>query len=400
MRVTSHKHLAIATIILAFAFTCYGASVSEPNAAEANLTAAKEVAAERDTATQIKKTDEFSDSTRAQIERLAKEYYKDTADRQGRALYTVIAIVAGFVIYVVFKDRGEYNKAVAEAREASKEARNASDKARGWEEKAREKLASIDEKVADKLKEIEAKGKTSVTDLTQEGKKQRKISELFTKGINAHQSKDFVLAADYFEQIIKIDPTNAPALSNWAATLIDLAKTKKGDEAPNLFGQACEKCEKAIQIKPDDHVAYNNWGTALSDLAKGKEGDEADKLLAQACEKYEKAIQIKPDKHGAYNNWGTALSRWAKIKEGDEADKLFGQAKEKCLKAESIKTGSGAYNLACAYALLGEEKDCQSWLKTAEQARTLPTRQDAMADLDLKGVRNKAWFKQIRWKGE
>jgi tetratricopeptide (TPR) repeat protein len=504
MRVTSHTHLAIATIILSFAFTCYGASVSEPNATEANLTNDKEGAAEFDTTTQIKKTDELSDSTRAQIERLAKEYYKDTSDRQERALYTIIAIVAMFVIYVVFKDRGEYNKAVAEAREANKEARDASAGARDYEEKAHERFRSIDKEVATKLKEIEAKGKAQIEQLLKQAEEQRKasreqaekqlkasreeaerqrtIGELFSKGINAKQSKDYAFAADYFEQIVRIDPTNVPALnnwgaalaylartkegdeaanllnqgcvvlekavkikpnyaeaySNWAATLVDLAKTKEGDEASNLFGQACEKCVKAIEIKPNYIEAYNNWGAALAGLAQRKKGDEAYSLLSQACEKFEKVVKLKADDDAAHNNWGTALAEQGKIKGDDklfeqayekyknavalkpsyydawnnwaamllyqsrnktdqERKNLLREAKEKCLKAESIKTGSGAYNLACAHASLGEEKDCQKWLKTAEQAGTLPTRQKAMSDPDLKSMRNKKWFKQLRW---
>ena len=79
---------------------------------------------------------------------------------------------------------------------------------------------------------------------------------------------------------------------------------------------------------------------------------------------------------------------------------LLDEAKDKCLKAESIKVGEGAYNLACLYSLLGNEKECEKWLKAGEKAGTLSTREHAMSDEDLKSVSSKPWFKKIRWKGE
>ena len=272
----------------------------------------------------------------------------------------------------------------------------------------------------------------------EQAEKQRKISEVFTKAVNAYQSKDYVLAADYFEQIVKIDPTNAPALSNGSAVLGELAKTKEANEASNLLIQACEKCEKAIKIKPNFAQAYSNWAVALIALAETKEDDEAYSFLGQACEKCEKAIKIKPNYAEAYSVWGISLSELARIKANDKLFKqayekykkavelkpsyfeawnnwgaalihqsinktgkdrknLLSEAKEKCLKAESIKLGEGAYNLACVYARLGDEKQCQKWLKTGEKAGTLETREKAMAEPDLKSVRDKAWFKKIRW---
>ena len=101
-----------------------------------------------------------------------------------------------------------------------------------------------------------------------------------------------------------------------------------------------------------------------------------------------------------YNNWGAAYLALAQQKEEKDAEDLLKQAEEKFLKAESIKSGGGAYNLACVYAHRGNEDKCQEWLKVGEKAGTLPTREHAMADDDLKSVRDKDWFKMLRWKGE
>lgn len=135
-------------------------------------------------------------------------------------------------------------------------------------------------------------------------------------------------------------------------------------------------------------------------LATLKKGPQAEELFKQALEKYKKAIEIKPDYYFGYNNWGNTLFYLAKLKGGKDAEDLLKQAEEKCLKAESIKTGEGAYNLACVYAYRGDEDKCQELLKVGEKAETLTTREHAMADDDLKSVRDKDWFKKLRWKGE
>ena len=314
MRVTSHTYLTIATIILAFAFTCYGASVSEPNKPSAEKASPREVSAH---------AQKDSDAIRVAKAELRAEMYKDSADSLKWALGIIIGLVIIFVGYAVFKDTRDYKQAVtdakqalSQAREASKEARDASDKARDYEEKAREKLASIDEKVETKLKQIEQEAKKQRQVSREEAEERQSTFSLLTESARAYNDKKYELAVGYLKQILKIDPQNADALSNWGAVLIGQAKTKKG---------------------------------------KAKR-------------------------------------------------QLLNEAREKCLKTESIKPGEGAYNLACVHALLGEEKECQKWLKIVEQGGTLTnrliTREKAMADPDLKSVRDKAWFKQIWWKGE
>jgi len=301
-----------------------------------------------------------------------RDYYK----RSFYVVATLFGIVVALLLFVVgffhFKDKKEYKDAVnmaetasTQARQANSEAKQSSDKAVEYEEKARKSFKNIDTKVEKKLKQIENQGQVAINEMKEqrkdarmEAQKQRRISELFNDGLRAARREDYQSAAESFEKIVE-------------------------------------------QLKFEDSAVYSNWGVALYDLAKTKQGDEADKLFALACEKFEKATKIKPDYHNAYNNWGGGLLHWAVQKEGDKRKKLLEEAEEKCLKAEEIRTGEGAYNLGCVFALLGDEKQCRKWLKVGEKAGTLPSREEAMKDSDLKSVvRNKDWFKQLRWEGE
>lgn len=451
------KKLMAIVVLSVLTFTSLAVCDSQPNKPGISKTDSSAESSEREVTTKlIPEGDNSADLIEA---KLAKEYYKDCVQNLKWALGIIVGLVVVFIGYALFKNTREYRQALADvkealsqAREACREGREASDKARDYEEKAQESLSSIDKEVANELKEIEEKGKVLITELIQEGEKQReagreeaekqrKLGELFSKYFNALQSKDFVLAVDYCEQAFKIDPKNATVLKSWGAALLEEARTKHAEDAYKLFTQSCEKYEAAITIEPDHYDAWDGWGICLTEQAKIKREDEADKLFAQSYEKYKKALEIKPDGYLTWNNWGTALSQQAKTKRGEEADKLFNEcyekyeqslrinpedfsiwnnrggallyqaqkkggkekqrlldeAKEKLQKAESFRPGSSAYNLACLYAVLGDENECERWLKTGESARTLVTREHAMSDLDLQSMHEKKWFKEIRW---
>lgn len=501
MHININRLLTIAMITLVFSFACFGTNKSEANEPSTAKASQSDTAQKLTFDTQIN-----SDAIRAAKAEIRAEMYKNSADSLKWALGIIIGLVIIFIGYAIFKNTREYKQAlievkeaVSQVRDACKEARDASDRARDYEEKAQQRLGSIDKEVAAKLKQIEVRGQESVTKLTKEAEKQRQasqerakkeleISELFGKYQKALQEKDFILAADYCEQAIRIDPRNPiilnnlgaclieiaggkanaeadklyeqscqkcgnavaiqadyyPAWNNWGNAIFERGRNRRGDEAANMFKQSCEKYKRAVQIKEDLYVAWSNWGNAVAELAQTKRGNEADELFKEAFAKhtkaiainpsyyvgwnnwgvcllekaktktggeadqlfndayakYEKSLSIKPDYDAAWNNWGVALLYQAKKKTGKRRNQLFDEVKDKCLKAESIKTGEGSYNLACVYARLGDEKECQKWLKTGEQAGTLSTRKHAMGDDDLKSVRSKKWFKEIRWKGE
>ncbi len=162
-----------------------------------------------------------------------------------------------------------------------------------------------------------------------------------------------------FQEAIDIKPDKHDAYYNWGFGLGKLADTKEGKEAEDLYRQAVEKYQKSTEIKHDGHDAYHNWGASLGKLADTKEGREAEDLYRQAFEKYQKAIEIKPDKYAAYYNWGTELGKLADTKEGKEAEDLYRQAFIKFQEAIDIKPDKhdAYYNWGFGLGKLADTKE-------------------------------------------
>ena len=454
---------AVYRVILFAAVTVFVLSLSPRVMAEPNDTGTKCVAADTTAVCNADKPEPAvspkpavnKENSQLQLakEQLRGDFYKESQDNLKSALYTLFAITIavilsafGVIAYFVFKDKRDYKDAVADAKDAARDAKDAAKNAHDLEKEAQGVLTDIKKQAVTTIEEIKETSKKQKDESTKEFERQREISELFNKGLTASKVKDYETTADCYRQIveglkeennhvvyynwgtallelvrskkgqqteklfdqaiekfqkaIKIKPDYSDAYGNWGTALTGLAKLKDGPQAEELLNQAIEKYESATNIKPDNHKVYDNWGTTLSDLAGRKEGEEANKLFGEACEKHEKAIEIKPDDWVAYNNWGAALIYLAKLKKGKEKENLLQQAEEKFLRAESMKTGISAYNLGCIYALRGNEEKCQEWLKVGEKAGTLPTREHAMGDDDLKSVWEEEWFKKLRWEGE
>ena len=117
--------------------------------------------------------------------------------------------------------------------------------------------------------------------------------------------------------------------------------------------------------------------------------------MTLAGEKYEAALKIKPDMHEALNNWGSALISQGATKSGPEAERLFDQALEKALAAEELSPGAGSYNIACAFARLGQESNCREWLEKCKAQGKLPSADHIRNDADLAGVREQEWFEKF-----
>ena len=123
-----------------------------------------------------------------------------------------------------------------------------------------------------------------------------------------------------------------------------------------------------------------------------KSGNEAEELYKEACKKYDKAITYKQDYHEAYYNWGNALSNLAKTKSGSEAEELHKEAFEKF--KEAIKHGGDAYNLACLYAIRNQKAEALKYLEQT-LARNEITVDFVEQDEDWKNLRNDPDFQDL-----
>jgi hypothetical protein len=95
------------------------------------------------------------------------------------------------------------------------------------------------------------------------------------------------------------------------------------------------------------------------------------------------------------NNWGSALLVQATGTVDEVRKALIESAIAKYEKENEIVPGSGSYNLACAYSLLGDAEECQKWLTDSREHGQLPSREHMANDSDLSAVREFPWFTQF-----
>ena len=183
-------------------------------------------------------------------------------------------------------------------------------------------------------------------------------------GLRHHLAAEYLEALEEYEIATILNPKTPGAYSNWGVALCDLAKTKSGSEAEDLYKEAIDKYREAVKYRSDDHAAYYNWGNALSDLAETKSGSEAEDLYNEAIDKYREVVKYRSDDHAAYNNWGNALIYLAQIKSDSEAENLYDEAIEKYLQAIEYG-GDSFYNLACLYVLRNRKEEALKYLDHA-----------------------------------
>lgn len=318
----------------------------------------------------------------------------------------VITLMAAFIALIAIKSGREYKEAVDKAEKSADRAheleREAQRKCDTIDERINAKIAEFDNKANNKFNEIDNKieklGDKVAERVIRESQKQREISEKWSKALIALQDKKYELADKLWSEVVQENPTDYGALNNRGNALQGLADLG-GPEAKKHLQDACTNYGKATELKPDFHVPFHNWGNSLKRLAL-LSGPEAEKCYQEACIKYQRSTELNPNFYDSFNSWGTALLNWSRLKNAEEKEALYREAERVLLKAEEIKKGSGAYNLACLFTLRKNEDKCQEWLKVGEEAKTLLTREYAIEDDDLTSVREKPWFKAIRWKGE
>ena len=218
---------------------------------------------------------------------------------------------------------------------------------------AEAKKSSQEKMLSEQLKESEKEIISLTEELDKEKNENKRQSLLLEREANSHASiglkhhlaGEYLDASKEYKIAVELKPRFAVAYSNWGVALSDLAQTKSGSEAEELYNATFEKYQQAIQIEPNDHGTYYNWGLALSALAQTKSDKAAEALYNAAFEKYQRATQIKLDYCEAYNNWGLALSALAQTKSDKVAEALYSESLEKYHQATQIKSNFyEAYN--------------------------------------------------------
>ena len=205
----------------------------------------------------------------------------------------------------------------------------------------------------------------------------REANNHFRSGLKHHMAEEYLDANEEYKTASELNPESSEAYYNWGTALMELAKTKSGNEAEELYNEAIKKYKEAIKIKKDYQEAYNNWGFALMELAKTKSGSEAEELYNEAIKKYKEAIKINKDYYEAYNNWGNTLTLLTMTRPCDKAEKLYNEAFKKYDEATKIKQnfpeaynnwGNALYQLARTKSGIETEELCNKAVEKYDKA--------------------------------
>ena len=203
----------------------------------------------------------------------------------------------------------------------------------------------------------------------------------------------FAFAGAVFAEAVLLRPDTADVLSDWGVALSAQAKTKQGEAA-----DACSPWRERHSLRPcvSNRIMrpHSTIGGGASAQAKTMQGEDADRLFDLAMEKYAEAVQLTPDDPEAFHNWAGTLVEQAKTKHGEEARQLLNKARGMAHRAEEISPGSGAYNLACLSALVGDPADAVQWLRLALQHGKTNLHQ-IESDPDFNPVRDHPLFKDF-----
>lgn len=173
------------------------------------------------------------------------------------------------------------------------------------------------------------------------------------------------------------------------------ARKSETGKATQLYKSAYQGFASVIA----DHLmiseALYNWGFALLHEAKGKSPTEAIPIYQDAISKFSFCLLMAPAYLGAAIDGGVAFMDLARISPEHDRAGLYHSAKDFFEKACNIQKASAAYNLACIYALAGDDQACQQSLEQAKEFGSLPNYAAILEDADLESVKATQWFKDF-----
>lgn len=170
------------------------------------------------------------------------------------------------------------------------------------------------------------------------------------------------------------------------------ARNSDGYMADQLYRKVYQDYAEVVANEPLIAEALYNWGLALLHQARTKSGETAAEIYLDAIAKFSFCLTIEQAYLAAALDGGVAFMELARIKGANPSDALYAKAQSYFEKANSIQAGAGSYNLACIYGLRGEKEACLNALEISRNKGYLPVIADIMADPDLDGVKQLAWF--------
>jgi tetratricopeptide (TPR) repeat protein len=181
------------------------------------------------------------------------------------------------------------------------------------------------------------------------------------------------------------------------AAIKQVAQARKSEagKAEQLYKSAYQGFASVIADNLMFSEALYHWGFGLLHEARGKPPLEAIEIYEDAISKFSFCLLVSPNYLGAAIDGGVAFMELARVSPEDGKADLYSLAEDFFEKACNIQKGSAAYNLACIYALRGDEQACQQALQQAKQFGSLPDEANIMQDEDMENVKQAQWFKDF-----
>lgn len=179
------------------------------------------------------------------------------------------------------------------------------------------------------------------------------------------------------------------------AAIKQVAQARKSEagKAEQLYKSAYQGFASVIADNLMFSEALYHWGFALLHEARAKQSaEEAIEIYEDAISKFSFCLLTNSQYLGAAIDGGVALMELARISPVEGRAGLYGLAEDFFEKAGKIQKGSAAYNLACIYALRGEEQTCQKALEQAKEFGSLPDVANILEDADMDNVKQVQWF--------
>lgn len=176
---------------------------------------------------------------------------------------------------------------------------------------------------------------------------------------------------------------------------VAVARKSEAGKAEQLYKGAYQGFASVLADNLVLSEALYHWGFALLHQAETQEPEQAIETLEDAISKFSFCLMTAPNYLGAAIDGGVAFMELARISPEESKDYLYKMAQEFFEKSLGIQKGSASYNLACIFALRGEEEACKEALYQAKEYGSLPDVEVILKDADLSSVIDTSWFKEF-----